>query len=187
MPVLPGLHLGAVREGGGGAPEGDHALPPLQPLRHRQAVRVLDGEGVPGGLRHVRGQRHPVQPRVGAAGGELRHEKDYPCRRADCLRLAGQAPAGEPGQQTGLGLRKGLCGVHVADAPAREAGGFRHRYRRTAHGAGVYHPGLCPRRHRPGLAGYGPGGKGHRPGHGKVAGGGEPCLVPSHGCGQPVG
>ena len=32
----------------------------LQPLRHRQAVWLLDGEGVPGGLRDVRRQRYPL-------------------------------------------------------------------------------------------------------------------------------
>ena len=44
----------------------DHAVPPAQPLRVRQGLRLLDQPELPRGLRHVRLQRHPVQPRVAA-------------------------------------------------------------------------------------------------------------------------
>ena len=40
--VLPGLDLGDVRPGAGGASARDHALLPAQPLRRRQALRLLD-------------------------------------------------------------------------------------------------------------------------------------------------
>ena len=41
-------------------PAGNHPLPPVQPLRRRQAVWLLDGAGIPGGVQDVCGQRHPV-------------------------------------------------------------------------------------------------------------------------------
>ena len=45
----------------------DHAVPPAQPLRRRQGLRLLDHGQLPRGLRHVRLQRHPLQPRVARA------------------------------------------------------------------------------------------------------------------------
>lgn len=63
--------------------------------------------------------------------------------RADRLRPAGEAAAGQSGQQAGLGLCKGLRGVHVADAAARYSRGFCHCYGCTAHGSRVYDPGVC--------------------------------------------
>src|SRR3972149_5844439 len=39
-------------------------LPPPQPLRRRQSLRLLDGCELPSRLRDVRLQRHHVQPRV---------------------------------------------------------------------------------------------------------------------------
>ena len=42
----------------------DHAVPPALALRRRQALRVLDHRELPRGLRHLRLQRHPVQPRI---------------------------------------------------------------------------------------------------------------------------
>ena len=103
------------------------------------------------------------------------------------LGVTGEAPAGEPGQQAGLGIRQGLRGVHVADAPARAAGGFRDRHGGAAYGAGVHDAGVCPRWDCAGVAWERPGGNGRRQGHRKGAGGGEPGLVPAHRCGQPVG
>ena len=54
----------AVRPGAGNAAEGDHAVLPALALRRGQALRLLDHGQLPRGLRHVRLQRHPVQPRV---------------------------------------------------------------------------------------------------------------------------
>ena len=39
---------------------------PRSPVRRREGVRVLDDQELPRGVRHVRGQRDPVQPRVAA-------------------------------------------------------------------------------------------------------------------------
>ncbi len=60
--VLPGLDLGALRPGAGGAAAGDHAVLSALALRRGQALRLLDHGELPRGLRHVCLQRHPVQP-----------------------------------------------------------------------------------------------------------------------------
>ena len=63
-PHLPGVHLlGAVRQGAGGSPEGDHPVLPSLAIWRGQAVCLLDREELPRELRHVCGERHPVQPR----------------------------------------------------------------------------------------------------------------------------
>ena len=64
-----------------------HALPPPLALRRGQGLRPLDGGELPRELRDARLQRHPVQPRVAAAGRELRDPQDHhgpwpPSRRA---------------------------------------------------------------------------------------------------------
>ena len=76
--VLPGQHLGAVRPGAGDAAARDHALLPALALRRRQALRLLDRRQLPRGLRHLRLQRHPLQPRVAHARRDLRHAQDHP-------------------------------------------------------------------------------------------------------------
>ena len=48
------------------------------PVRGGQGVRLLDDGQLPRGLRPVRRQRHPVQPRVPAARRDLRHPQDHP-------------------------------------------------------------------------------------------------------------
>ncbi len=50
------------RQGSGNAPERDHALPSTLPLCLRQGLCLLYYRKLPGELRHVRLQRHPVQP-----------------------------------------------------------------------------------------------------------------------------
>ena len=61
--LLPGLDLGAVRQGAGDAAARDDAVLSAQPLRGGQALRLLDHGELSRGLRHARLQRHPVQPR----------------------------------------------------------------------------------------------------------------------------
>ena len=60
--VLSGLDVGTVRPGAGGSAEGNHAVLSALALWRRQALRLLDHGELPRGLRHVRVQRHPVQP-----------------------------------------------------------------------------------------------------------------------------
>ena len=55
-----------------------HAVLPALAVRRGQALRLLDHGELPRGLRHVRLQRHPVQPRVAAARRDLRHPQDHP-------------------------------------------------------------------------------------------------------------
>ena len=55
----------------------DHAVLPALALRRGQALRLLDHGELPRGLRHVRLQRHPVQPRVAAPRRDLRHAQDH--------------------------------------------------------------------------------------------------------------
>ena len=52
-PVLPGVVERDVRQGAGGAAEGDDAVLPAQPLRRGQGVRPLDHGQLPRELRHV--------------------------------------------------------------------------------------------------------------------------------------
>lgn len=52
--------------GGGGSAARNYAVPSVQPLRGGEAVRLLDGEGVPRRVWHVRGQRYSVQSRIRA-------------------------------------------------------------------------------------------------------------------------
>ena len=70
-------------------PEREHTVPPLQPLRRRQAVRLLDREGVPRGVQHVLLLGHPVQPRVRAPRRDLRHPQDHAGCRPHCAGQAG--------------------------------------------------------------------------------------------------
>ena len=58
----------------------DDAVPPAQPVRRRQGLRVPHHRQLPRGLRHVRLQRHPLQPRVTAPRRDLRHAQDHPRR-----------------------------------------------------------------------------------------------------------
>ena len=52
-------------------------FPSAQPVRRRQAVRALDHDQLPRGLRHVRVQRHPVQSREPDPGRNLRDTQDH--------------------------------------------------------------------------------------------------------------
>ena len=49
---------------------------PRSPYARGQALRLLDHGELPRGLRHVRLQRHPLQPRVPAPRRDLRHPQE---------------------------------------------------------------------------------------------------------------
>ena len=116
--LLPGQHQRALRPGAGDAADGDHALLPAQPLRGGQALRLLDHGQLPRGLRPVRLQRHPVQPREPAARRDLRHAQDHARDGAHRARPAGLPVPGQPERAARLGPRDGLCRDAVADAAA---------------------------------------------------------------------
>ena len=88
VPVLPGVVVGDVRRDAAAA-EREHALPPAFAVRRGQGLRLLDRPQLPRGLRTVRGQRHPVQPRVAPTWRDLRDAQDHPGSRPDQGRARG--------------------------------------------------------------------------------------------------
>src|SRR5919197_5707774 len=124
------------------------AAPP--PLRLRQGLRLLGHGELPGGVRPVRGQRHPVQPREPAPRRDLRPPHDHPGRGPHPRRPAGAAVPRQPAGPPRLGLRARVRRGDVADAAAGPARRLRDRHRREPQRAGVLRGGLRPR--RPGVA-----------------------------------
>src|SRR6267142_380728 len=59
--------IGNVRQGGRDAAARVDSVLSALALRRRQSLRALDHRELSRVLRHVRGQRHPVQPRIAAA------------------------------------------------------------------------------------------------------------------------
>ncbi|CAA9405212.1 MAG: GDP-mannose 4,6-dehydratase, partial [uncultured Phycisphaerae bacterium] len=147
-PGVPGEQQRDVREGAGDAADRADAVPPAEPVRVREGVQLLADRELPRGVRDVRGERDPVQPREPAAGRDVRHPQDHPGGHPDQGGAAGQAVPREPGRQAGLGVRRRLRRGDVADAPADEAGRLRDRDRRDAQ-----RPRVPRRRVRPARAG----------------------------------
>jgi GDPmannose 4,6-dehydratase len=123
-PLLPGIHLRAVRQGAGDAAEGDHAVLPALALRRRQALRLLDHGQLPRGLRHLRLQRHPVQPREPDPRRDLRHPQDHPRHRPHQARPAGQLYLGNLDAKRDWGHAKDYVDDAVADAAAGQPEDF---------------------------------------------------------------
>ena len=63
---LPGVDIRALRDLAAAAERGDAVPSPLA-VRRRKALRLLGDRQLPRGVRHVRGERDPLQPRVSAA------------------------------------------------------------------------------------------------------------------------
>ena len=116
--LLPGLDLGAVRQGPGDAAARDDAVLPAQPLCRRQALRLLDHGELSRGLWHARLERHPVQSREPDPRRDLRHAQDDPRRRGDRARPAEEALSRQSRREARLGPCARLCRGHVADAAA---------------------------------------------------------------------
>ncbi len=77
-PLLPGLDLRAVRQGRRRCRRRRRRRSiRARPYARRQGLRLLDHGELPRGLRHVRLQRHPVQPRVAAARRDVRDAQDH--------------------------------------------------------------------------------------------------------------
>ena len=119
-PLLPGVLVGDVRRVAAAAERDDPVLPAL-PVRLRQGLRLLDQRELPRGVRPVRLQRDPLQPRVAAARRDLRHAQDHARRRAHQARAAEEALPRQSRRQARLGLREGLRRGDVAHAPAAES------------------------------------------------------------------
>ena len=119
------------------AAERGDAVPPALAVRRREGLRLLDHAQLPRGVRHVRGQRHPVQPRVAAPRRDVRDPQDHPRGRADQGGAAGPPLPRQPRRGPRLGLRPGVRRGHVADAAGRRADGLRGRDRDGVLGAGL--------------------------------------------------
>ena len=76
--ILPGLEQRDVRESAASAANGDDSFLASQPLRRGQGFRVLGDGELPRKLRHVREQRHPVQPRKPAPRRNFRDPQNHP-------------------------------------------------------------------------------------------------------------
>ena len=116
---------------------GDDAVPPPQPLRRRQGRRLLDGGELPRGLRDVRRQRDPLQPRVPAPRRDLRHPQDHPRASPGSRPACRTSSTSATSTPARLGLRRRLRRGDVADARSRRARRLRDRDRRDALGARV--------------------------------------------------
>ena len=80
-PLLPGVVERDVRQGPRGAAERADALPSAQPVRRGQGLRPFPDRQLPRELRHVRGLRDPVQPRIAAPRPRVRHRARSPTAR----------------------------------------------------------------------------------------------------------
>ena len=147
-PLLPGELVGDVRQGAGGAADRAHAVLSALAVRRGEGVRALDHGQLPRELRPVRGERHPLQPRLAAPRPRVRRAQGEPRRRAHQARARHRAAARQPRRAPRLGLRGRLRGVHVADAAARRARRLRGRERRDALDPRAVRDRVRPRRPR---------------------------------------
>ena len=95
LPVLSGVVVGAVRQGDRDAAIGADAVLSAQSVCMCQGVRILRDAELPRIVRDVCGERDSVQPRVAAAGRDVRHAEDYAGRGADSRRVAGLSVPGQ--------------------------------------------------------------------------------------------
>ena len=82
-----------------------HALLSAIALRRGEGLRLLGRAQLPRGVRPVRRQRHPVQPREPAPGQDVRHPQDHHGRRAHQGGPAERALPRQPRRPPRLGLR----------------------------------------------------------------------------------
>ena len=76
------------------------------PTRVAKVAAYWIDRQLPRGLRHVRRQRHPLQPRVAAPRRDLRHPQDHPRRGADQGGAAGQALPRQPRRRSATGATR---------------------------------------------------------------------------------
>ncbi len=81
----------------------DTPVLPAQPLRRGQGLLVLDHQELPRGVRHVRGQRPAVQPRVPAPRRDVRDAQDHARRRQHRQGPADRAVDGQPRLRSATG------------------------------------------------------------------------------------
>ena len=120
-----------------------------QPVWRGQALRALDDGQLSRVVRHLRRERHPVQPRVAAARARVRHAQDH--RRASRASRAASSETLELGNldaQRDWGFAARIRRRHVADAAARRARHVRARDGADAVGAPLRRARVRGRRHR---------------------------------------
>ena len=126
LPAQPRLAHAGRRQGPAPAQEPGGGSPgrPRQRARRRMDVRHRDRE------RRVRrrgGTARDLQ--LAPPGAGVRDPQDHLARGGDQARARERAAARQPRRAARLGLRQGLRGSDVADAPARPARGLRDRHR----------------------------------------------------------
>ena len=121
-PFLPGVQQRDVREGAGDAAERADRVPPPLPLRGGQGLRAPHHRQLPGELRAVRGERHPLQPRVAAPRPRVRDPQDHRRGGPDQAGARVGAAPRQPRRPAGLGVRRRL---RARDAPHAAAGRAR--------------------------------------------------------------
>ena len=103
-PLLPGRLVRDVRQGRRADPVRDDAVLSAQPVCRQQGLRPLDDDPVPRGVRDLRRQRHPVQPRVAAPWRDIRDPQGHPRHRGDPGRHRSEAVPRQPRRPSRLGL-----------------------------------------------------------------------------------
>ena len=106
--LLSGVHLGALRPGARNAATRDDAVPSALALRRGEALRALDHGQLPRGLRAVRRQRHPVQPRIAHARRDFRHAQDHARAGPHPARAAGHLYLGNLGASA-IGVMRAIA------------------------------------------------------------------------------
>ena len=102
--VLPGVELGDVRQGAGGAAAREHAAVAALAVRRRQGLRPLHDDQLPRVLRDARLLGHPVQPRVAAPRARVRDPQGQRGGRPHLAGSAGRDHHGQPRRQARLGF-----------------------------------------------------------------------------------
>ena len=150
-------------------PERDDAVPPYSPYavakqygfwitkEYREAYGMFAVNGILFNHESERRGENFVTRKITLAAGRIAGG------------AAGPSGAWQPGFPAGLGICQGLCGVHVDDSPAGQAGGLCDRHWGAAHGAGFRTEGFRGQRDSAALGRPGAGGEGLRPGDGENA------------------
>ena len=117
-------------------------------VRRGEALRLLADPQLSRGLRHVRGQRDPLQPRVAAPWRDVRDPQDLPgcCARSSWATSTRCTSATSTPSATGVRTR--VRRGHVAHAPGRRPERLCARHRPRMHRAGVRQVGIRIRRTR---------------------------------------
>ena len=113
--LLPGELVRDVRQGHRDAAAREHRLLSAVALRRGQGVRPLDHGELPRVLRALRGERHPVQPRVAAPRDRVRDPQGHRRRRPHQAR-PGHASSGSATS------RRGATGASPATTSTRCGG-----------------------------------------------------------------